>query len=50
MKIFKFAKGLVLSAVLSAGCFYMAAACSAEAKAFEYESVLRGSYIHVLHD
>lgn len=50
MKIFKFAKGLVLSAVLSAGCFCMAAACSAEAKAFEYESVLRGSYIHVLHD
>ncbi|MDO4204138.1 MAG: hypothetical protein Q4D07_06580 [Selenomonadaceae bacterium] len=50
MKFYKLTKGLLLGALFSAGCFCMAATGFAEAKAFEYDSVLRGSYAHIFRD
>ncbi len=43
-------KKLLVGALLAAGCFQSVSVCLAEAKAFEYDSVLRGSYVHTMHD
>lgn len=49
-KFYKHSKKLLVGALLTIGCLGVAAVGFAEAKAFEMESVLRGSYAHTMRD
>lgn len=48
LSLIKRSKKLFCGVLLTMCCLGMAAVCSAEAKAFEYESVLRGNYVHTM--
>ena len=50
ISFYKYSKKLFLGAVLAVGCLGMAAVGFAEAKAFEAETVLRGSYAHTMRN
>ncbi len=44
------AKKLLVGTLLAVGCLQPVSVCLAEAKAFEYDTVLRGSYIHTMNN
>lgn len=48
--LLKHSKKIFIGAMLAVSCLGVAAVGFAEAKAFEYESVLRGCYVHTMRD